>query len=108
MLQVICSHEINVREGFGKSSFTHLGYQWSSASHSLNQYFCNVIRPKRHRRPLPTGVSASLPTFLGVALIPLIYYGMVIGWGVAVTQSGRSMNHIGRSISLHPVTAKSS
>lgn len=84
------------------------GLSVASASLPLNQYTRGAIQPKRGRRPLPTGVFTSLLTFLAVAVIPMIYYGMVIGWGVAVTQSGRSMNHVGQSISLRPVTAKRS
>lgn len=48
----------------------------------------------------PAGVFKSFLTLLSLTVIPLIYYGMVIGWGVAMTQGGRSMNQVGQSISL--------
>lgn len=54
----------------------------------------------------PKGIATSLLTLLSQAVIPLIYYGMVIGWGVAVTPSCRIMNHGRQNISSYPVTPK--
>lgn len=64
--------------------------------------------PKHFYCLLPTGVFKSLLTLLSIAVIPLIYYGMVIGWGVAMTQNGQNMNQAGQSISLYPMTPKRS
>lgn len=72
----------------------------------MNQYICGLIQTKLQRCSLPTGVFTSLLTLLSQAVIPLIYYGMVIGWGVAVTPSRRIMNHVGQNISSYPVTPK--
>lgn len=69
---------------------------------------CRRWDPKQTPALSPTGVFMSLVTLLSLAVIPLIYYGIVIGWGVAMTQSGRSMNHVGQNISLYPVTPERS
>lgn len=72
----------------------------------MNQYDGSLIQTKLRCCSVPTGVFTSLLTLLSQAVTPLIYYGMVIGWGVAVTPSRRIMNHVGQNISLCPVTPK--
>lgn len=72
----------------------------------MNQYACDLIQTKLWHCSLPTGVFTTLLTLLSQAVIPLIYYGMVIGWGVAVTPCRWIMNHVGQNISLYPVTPK--
>lgn len=72
----------------------------------MNQCVCSLIHTKIQRCSLPTGVFTSRLTLLSKAVIPLIYYGMVIGWGVAMTPSRQIMNHVRQNISLYPVTPK--
>lgn len=72
----------------------------------MNQSVCRLIQTKLQRCSLPTGVFTSLLTLLSRAVIPLIYYGMVIGQGVAVTPSGRIMNHVAENILSYLVTPK--
>lgn len=72
----------------------------------MNQYVCGLIQTKVQRCLLPTGVFTSVLTLLSQAVIPLIYYGMVIGWGVAMTPSCQVMNHVGQDISFVPRDTK--
>lgn len=65
-----------------------------------------LIQTKIQRCSLPTGVFTSLLTLFSQAVIPLIYYGMVIGWGVAMTPSRQIMNHVGQDISFVPRDTK--
>lgn len=73
-----------------------------------NHYICGVIQTKCHDCPLPSGVFKPLLTLLSFPVIPLIYYGMVIGWGVAMTHRGQNMNQVGQSISVYRMTPERS